>query len=129
MDEESGKPVAQFSYDYYIASPDRHEFPSHKEKVETRTEDGIIRIPAPRRCRLSVSAAAPGHIRCGGEFIVLPDDLKRTFAVELSPGENPSAQNAAGRDSQRAKREANCRGADIAGDHRVSNAGRVSRTR
>lgn len=87
VETETGVSVKQFTYDYRIESPDQHGFPTRRENIKAVTEDGVIRIPAPKRCSLTVCTDTPWHYppNCY-EFKVLPDDRERTFTLKMMRG-------------------------------------------
>jgi len=87
VDAATGEPVTRFTYEYWIDSPDRHGFPTARDNVEAVTADGVIRIPAPQRCSLSVCATSPWHLaRNCREFKILPNDQQRTFTLKITRG-------------------------------------------
>ena len=47
VNAESGRPVTQFTYEYSLDSPDRHPYPTRKDKTKVKSEDGIVRLPGP----------------------------------------------------------------------------------
>ena len=87
VEAETGDPVEQFTYTYSIESPDQHEFSPRREDLRAVTEDGVIRIPAPKRCSLTVCVDTPWHYppNCY-EFKVLPDDRERSFTLKTVRG-------------------------------------------
>lgn len=85
VDHGTKRPVTRFSYRYRIDSPD--QLTARKGNGEAKTEDGVIRIPVPRRCDFWISVETPHYLPNNFyTFKILPSDQKREFTLELIPG-------------------------------------------
>lgn len=89
VDAETGRPIRDFSY-YYWIEPGTPP-PCEPQETEVHSEDGSITLRAPRSCQLCISLTAPEYLDHHGFpgsscFDLLSGDTTRRLTLKLTRG-------------------------------------------
>lgn len=88
-DVDTGRPVKEFSYDYWIETEAGRETTRWARRKEVHADRGSVTIDAPSACDLTVCVESPDYISGYGNwgiFTIDERDESRSFLIELRRG-------------------------------------------